>query len=46
MKNKFTVFWGLAMLLTGWLVLAYASGSHAIDSSSLKTVTLRIEGMT
>jgi hypothetical protein len=45
MKNKFVVFVGLSLLLTGWLVLAYASGGHAIESGS-KTVTLRIEGMT
>jgi copper chaperone CopZ len=46
MKNKITIFGGLAILLTGWLVLAYDFGSHAIESSSLKTLTLRIEGMT
>jgi hypothetical protein len=45
MKNKFVVFVGLSILLTGWLVLAYDSGSHASESSS-RTVTLRIEGMT
>jgi len=45
MQNKFIVLVGLSILLTGWLVLAYASGSHAIESSS-KKVTLRIEGMT
>ena len=45
MENKFIVFVGLSILLMGWLVLAYASGSHVIESSS-KAVTLRIEGMT
>lgn len=45
MKNKLVVLMGLSILLTGWLVSVYASGSHAIESGS-KTVTLRIEGMT
>jgi hypothetical protein len=45
MRNKFIVFVGLSILSTGWLVLAYGSSSHAVESSS-KTVTLRIEGMT
>lgn len=37
---------GLSMLLSAWLMLTYVSRIHATEPGSLKTVTLRIEGMT
>jgi hypothetical protein len=43
MKNRLMVFAGLSIVLSAWLVLAHA---HLSESGSLKTVTLRIEGMT
>jgi len=46
MKNKLMIFVGLSILLSAWSVLAYASHTHASGPTSLKTATLRIEGMT
>ena len=46
MKKKLMFVLGLSILLTGWLVLEYAFGIEASEPASLKTVTLRIEGMT
>lgn len=36
----------LSILLSAWSMLNYASHVHAGEPGSLKTVTLRIEGMT
>jgi len=46
MKNKFMVLMSLFILLSAWAVLEDAYRVHASEPSSLKTVTLRIEGMT
>ena len=45
MKRKLTVVVGLAILLSAWSILTYTSRIDASEPGSLKTVTLRIEGM-
>ena len=46
MKKKLMVVVGLSILLSAWSILTSASRIDASDPTSLKTVTLRIEGMT
>ena len=46
MKKKIIVFVGLSILLSAWLVLANAFHIQAGEAGRLKTVTLRVEGMT
>jgi len=46
MNQKLFAFALFSALLTGWLVLAHVSAIYAIEWASLKTVMLRIEGMT
>ncbi len=46
MKNKLMVIVGLSILFNAWSILTYASLIHASEPGTLKTVTLRIEGMT
>ena len=46
MKKERMVVAGLSVLLSAWSVLTYVSRIHASEPRSLKTVTLRIEGMT
>lgn len=46
MKKKLMVVVGLSILLSAWSMLTYASCIHASEVGSLKTVILRIEGMT
>jgi hypothetical protein len=46
MKNKLMVFMVISVLLSAWLVLAYASDTHGGEAGRITTVTLRIEGMT
>lgn len=46
MKKKLMVVVGLSILLSTWSILTHASRIHASEPGSLKTVTLRIEGMT
>lgn len=46
MNKKLMVVVGLSMLLSAWLMLSFASPIHPTEPGSLKTVTLRIEGMT
>ncbi len=46
MKKKLMVIVGLSILLSAWSMLTNASRIHASEVGSLKTVTLRIEGMT
>ena len=46
MKKKLVVVAGLLMLLSAWSILTDASRIDASEPGSLKTVTLRIEGMT
>lgn len=46
MKKTLIVVVGLAILLNAWSILTSASRIDASEPSSLKTVTLKIEGMT
>jgi len=46
MKKNLIVIVGLTILLSGWSILTSASRIEASEPGSLKTVTLRIEGMT
>jgi hypothetical protein len=46
MEKKLIVVVDLAILLSAWSLLTYASRIDASEPGSLKTVTLRIEGMT
>jgi len=46
MKRKLLTIVGLSILLSAWSLLTYASRIDASEPGSLKTVTLRIEGMT
>ncbi len=46
MKKTLMVVVGLSILLIAWSISTYASRIDASEPDSLKTVTLRIEGMT
>ena len=46
MKKKLMVLVGLSILLSAWSILTSASRIDASETASLKTATLRIEGMT
>ncbi len=46
MKRALMLVVGLSILLSAWSILTYASRIDVSQPDSLKTVTLRIEGMT
>ena len=46
MKRTLMIVVGLSILLSAWSILTYASRIDASEPGSLKTVILRIEGMT
>ena len=46
MKKKLMVVVALSILLSAWSMLTNAPCLHASEVGNLKTVTLRIEGMT
>ena len=46
MKKTLIVVLALSILLSGWLLFTHGSRIDASEPGSLKTVTLRIEGMT
>ncbi len=46
MKKTLMVVLGLSILLSAWAISTYSSRIDASEPDSLKTATLRIEGMT